>query len=119
MNRFLEPEILGSPTIDPSTLEQMIVIQDDFACAIILKKAGIQLPPENPPFTKNILRFQLDFPGESFHALCFHEYGHSNPADNGLSITLIPTTIDAQSAEAVFKIICGATEAKAPELAAA
>ena len=88
-------------------------------CREILDSAGIQIPPECPPYNKNILRFQLNTEDGDFHALCFHEYSHPNPKDNGLSITLIPLSIEIDTAEAVFKIICDATAAVGPELATA
>ena len=115
---FLDTEILGSPFIDPSVLDKLIVISDDAQCLKILSEAGISLPPENPPFTKNIVRFFWPTATGDWPAMVFHEYGHPLPADNGYSAMLLPPTIDFISAQATFFIIIALTD-RQPQLAAA
>ena len=115
---FLDTEILGSPFIDPSVLDELVVISDDAQCLKILSDAGITMPSENPPFTKNIVRFFWPTSTGDWPAMVFYEYGHPLPADNGYSAMLLPPTIDPISAQTTFFIIIALTE-KPPQLAAA
>ena len=115
---FLDAEILGSPFIDPTVLDELVVVSDDAHCRKILADAGITVPPENPPFTKSIVRFSWPTVTGDWHAMVFYEYGHPLPADNGFSAMLLPPHIDPISAQTTFFIIIALTE-KPPQLAAA
>lgn len=116
---FLDTLILGSPDIDPETLDELIIVSDDSTCIRILAACGVTLPPETPPFNKHIARFTWNTPEGDFYAMAFYEYGHRNPADNGYTIILIPTSIDRLSVEITFRVIIATTAAMPPELAAA
>jgi len=116
---FLETIILGSPDIDPSTLDELVIVSDDTTCIRILAVAGVALPTETPPYNKHIARFAWNTPEGDFQALAFYEYGHSKPADNGYTVILLPSSIDAVSVAAVFALIIKLTAANAADLAAA